>query len=726
MARPPVRRRRRLLRAVVYVVGGVIVLAAAAVALFIATFDPNSYKPQIIAAVQSATGRTLTIGGPIGLSLSLQPTLEVSEVGFSNPPGFSRPQMATLQRLELQLALIPLLSKRVQIEQLVLQQPDILLETNAQGQSNWKFSSVGTPGTTPPTPSPEASPAAPTPSPASPPASPTGTAAAPPPSIALSSLKIEGGTLTIRDATGRTTTLGLTHVAATATSPNTPMHLTMDATYNAAPLSVTADTGPLIGLLGAGGPPWPIKLAITAAGAKFGIDGTIAEPMEGRGIALAVTADIPDLAALTPFAGTPLPPLKNLTAQLKLADAVGSSAITVSDLTLTLPKADLAGSASVQPGDRPLVKANLSFKQIDLDALSRAMSTGKPDGSAKPAAPAARSGRIIPDTKLPLDALRQADADVQLAIDDLISGGQDYKAVKLHLVLQGGKLTLDPATVNAAGGQVDLKLTMDANPASPPVTLTLRAPSLSLQALLKALGKPGYASGTLELRADLSGTGDSPHAIAASLDGAVGVAVEKGQIDSKVLGGLMSGLLRQSDIGQLASKAGMSTLNCFALRLNASHGVGTLQVLKLDSSTLSMDGTGGMNFGTETLDMHLKPSVGVAGTNITTPVVVTGTFADPSVKPDPLGLVTGNAGTAAKLALGMSTGGLALMAGSVLDKKLNGDPCAGPLALARFSQPPATGNQTQPGSSQPSSTAPPATQSKPSNNPVGALKKLFQ
>jgi hypothetical protein len=86
-----------------------------------------------------------------------------------------------------------------------------------------------------------------------------------------------------------------------------------------------------------------------------------------------------------------------------------------------------------------------------------------------------------------------------------------------------------------------------------------------------------------------------------------------------------------------------------------------------------------------------------------------------------VGAVTGNAGTAAKLALGASTGGLALIIGSAIDKKLSGDPCAEPLALARFSQPPAA-------SAQPDSSAPAAKQApaKPANNPANALKKLFQ
>jgi AsmA protein len=252
--------------------------------------------------------------------------------------------------------------------------------------------------------------------------------------------------------------------------------------------------------------------------------------------------------------------------------------------------------------------------------------------------------------------------------------------------------------------------------------------------LLKALHKPGYASGNMEIRADLKGTGDSPHAIAATLDGAVGVAMAKGQIDSQVLGGLMSGLLQQTQIANLANKAGMSELNCFALRLDARNGQGTVRALMLDSSTLGMTGTGGMNFGNETLDLHLKPTVGVAGTTIAAPVIVDGTFANPSTKPDAAGLVTGNVGAAAKLALGASTGGIGLIIGSAVEQKLEGDVCAAPLALARFSQAPTAASSSTSSSTGPSTgssggtTAAPSQQKSqsPLSGATSTLKKLFQ
>jgi hypothetical protein len=82
--------------------------------------------------------------------------------------------------------------------------------------------------------------------------------------------------------------------------------------------------------------------------------------------------------------------------------------------------------------------------------------------------------------------------------------------------------------------------------------------------------------------------------------------------------------------------------------------------------------------------------------------------------------VTGNVGTATKLALGAGTGGIALIIGSAVQQKLSGDACAGPLALARFSQPPAA-------TGQPSEAAPAASQ-KPakSDKTVNTLMKLFQ
>src|SRR6185312_12643434 len=95
---------RRVLRIGLIALVAVFVLVVGIGAVLVLRFDPDSLKPRIVASVKQATGRDLTLNGRIGVKLSLWPTLEVTDVALSNPPGFSRPQMATLQRLDLQLA----------------------------------------------------------------------------------------------------------------------------------------------------------------------------------------------------------------------------------------------------------------------------------------------------------------------------------------------------------------------------------------------------------------------------------------------------------------------------------------------------------------------------------------------------------------------------------------------------------------------------------------------
>src|ERR1700693_3500189 len=71
----------------------VLLLPVLVVAFMIARFDPNQYAPAIIAAVDHATGRQLTFGGPITVKLSLTPTIEADNISLSNPPGLADPDL---------------------------------------------------------------------------------------------------------------------------------------------------------------------------------------------------------------------------------------------------------------------------------------------------------------------------------------------------------------------------------------------------------------------------------------------------------------------------------------------------------------------------------------------------------------------------------------------------------------------------------------------------------
>ena len=90
--------------------------------------DPNDYKPQIVAAVQQATGRTLSLGGPLRISRSLWPTIEVTDLTLANSPGGTRPDLARAERIVAQLSLPALLRRRIEVSKLTLEGPNILFE----------------------------------------------------------------------------------------------------------------------------------------------------------------------------------------------------------------------------------------------------------------------------------------------------------------------------------------------------------------------------------------------------------------------------------------------------------------------------------------------------------------------------------------------------------------------------------------------------------------------
>lgn len=125
---------RKLLR---FVVIFVLLLAGGLYALTL--IDLGRFAPQIETAAREATGRTLKIDGPLRVGFSLVPTVVAETVSFSNAEWGTKPRMLEAGRLELQVALLPLLSGSVDVRRVVIQDADIWLETDRKGRGNWDF-----------------------------------------------------------------------------------------------------------------------------------------------------------------------------------------------------------------------------------------------------------------------------------------------------------------------------------------------------------------------------------------------------------------------------------------------------------------------------------------------------------------------------------------------------------------------------------------------------------
>lgn len=127
-------RKTRIALAVPAALLGLLVLVVAAVNLI-----PGSYYKSLLSArVESATGRDLVVEGDLEIGLFTNLSVEADGVSLSNPEWASRPDMATIDRLEARLALFPLLRGVVDLS-LVVDGPDVLLETDTSGEGNWQL-----------------------------------------------------------------------------------------------------------------------------------------------------------------------------------------------------------------------------------------------------------------------------------------------------------------------------------------------------------------------------------------------------------------------------------------------------------------------------------------------------------------------------------------------------------------------------------------------------------
>ncbi len=771
----------RSLRISVIAAACVIGLAVAAGAIFLASFDPNSLKPRIVDAVRRMTGRELTVAGNIRLEPSLWPTIDLAEVSLSNPPGFSRPQMATLRHLRLEVSLPSLLAHQAVIERLVLVDPDILLETDRDGHPNWQFTR-------------EAEPSGP---PAAGPADSTSAASTSAASgtskrvtVSVQAISIQDGLIAYRD--GRTGGLAyavqVPALTATAATPDAPVHIEASAIHNGMAFTLAADTGSFARLQDRQAvAPWPVKLTLSAAGAHVTADGSIARPLLGQGYDLSLTGGIPDLGVLAPLlpgqrlpdvhdiaftasiagtangppriramtlhtgaagfgaivldkidaeskafdqpikaeatgtlngapvtivatAGSPLtlPVPVDATIQaagttmavkLNLSPSAGGfrDGVTLAGLTVASPDLDLTGDASVTLQPRPALKAQLAAGRIDLDAIqtladkltATVTQPPAPPGQATPSPGAEKPGtrqteRLFSDQPVPFGTLREADADLRLSVGVLRAGGGEYRKIATHVVLDSGKLSVDPLSADLPQGHLDATGSIDAGQANPTVRVRVRAPGLALKPLLIALRQPPVATGNLEVYADLDGAGTTPHAIAGSANGTLGLAVAGGTIDNRIVGGILGRVMAQINALDLVGRGGSSDLRCFATRLDIRQGLATVRALTLSSALLTATGSGTANLGNETMDLMLKPEVRIAGNILVIPVRLSGPMRNPGAAVNQVGSVADNAGSIAGAVIGGATplGALAGMlgAGKVLG---GGDPCPSALAAAR-------------------------------------------
>src|SRR5271166_6247343 len=204
--------------------------------------DINQYRGQVQSQLQQRLNRPVQLGA---MSLGVFPLrIQVNDVIIGDDPSFgSKVPFAQVGELDVSIALLPLLSKNIEVDSLELKQAKIEIIRNAQGV--WNFSTAGSgPAVAP------AQPAAP--SQPQPPAKPAPAQAAPPPSggFSLAKLQVTDGQIAITDYQKKQSRAVYDHIDLTLKDYAPGKPFSIDATAHlpgsgSQTLQLTGDGGPV-------------------------------------------------------------------------------------------------------------------------------------------------------------------------------------------------------------------------------------------------------------------------------------------------------------------------------------------------------------------------------------------------------------------------------------------------------------------------------------------------
>ncbi|MRG73712.1 AsmA family protein [Alphaproteobacteria bacterium HT1-32] len=596
----------------------VLVIAIAIGAIYVSTIDFNQYKDLIAEKVKEATGRDLVIGGDLDLHLSLDPSIQVSNVSFQNAAWGSRAQMMKVERFEAHIELLPLLSSQAKIDKLVLVGADILIESDKNGVFNFQFDD-GIAETAPVT------------------AEDSSGGMAIQPVVEL--VQIENSKLVYKDGkTGVAQSIVIDKLLTSADGFNAPMKMELAGNYNENAFEAEGTLGSVETALA--GDPYPVLLTAKAGGAEVSIEGQIQRPKEGAGIDLKLSVSIPDTSTLSELAGSPVPKLGPITVTGRLSDPAPQT-FEIKDLAVNIAESDASGLVRVRlGGPRPAITVDLSSEQFRLEDV-----TPPSDGEAKEEAPANTTGKVFPSDPLALDGLKAADAAINYRAKQLVAqGGYVLHEVVVKLALDNGRLTIKPIAADFGGTGINGDLLLDARQATPALQTSFDMKGVNLGKAVKEATGTEHISGLLDISVSVSGSGKSVAAIMASLNGRSLISMGEGRINNDYLPFLTSNVF--SAAMPWVDKSDQLQVNCLISRFDIQNGVATSNALVFDTAGLGVIGSGNVNLGSEVLDMRVSSAsknTSVASLASLVDLDVNGTLAEPgwAVLPSPLNALLG-------------------------------------------------------------------------------------
>jgi hypothetical protein len=387
----------------------------------------------------------------------------------------------------------------------------------------------------------------------------------------------------------------------------------------------------------------------TQGNLEFGDDGGTSE--------LHWSGNVPSVSRLATFDGAPL----NDQSFGWSADLSGGDGeLTVDNLVATLGESDVSGKIYFKSGDIPELYVN-----VDSESIVFAPLLEEQEYEYDPE-PEFEDGKLIPDVKVPFDAMKAMNASLDIDIRELQRDTLFMQDIRFDAELRDGALAISNASFKARSGallaRARLEPTEDSGYAS--IKLITRQFALGMSELNLDLAMTG------DFDINLESTGADLRTLFGNANGEVFMNARGGRVtNNRFIQAIYGDLLQEilTTINPFRQSDPYTDFNCIVIPLKFDDGVvsGAPSTL-VSTSKVRMVAMSSIDLKTEKLEVTVRTTpqrtLSISAGELVNPYVqVVGTMAAPRLAVDEAGLlISGGAAVA--------TGGLSILARGIWDR----------------------------------------------------------
>ena len=584
------------------IAGGLAVLTTAGYLI-----SADTVRQRVLAEIREVTGLDPVLRGKASVSLFPSGSVNFADVAL----GDTKQPALIAERLTARLRFFPLLIGRVEIADVSLDHPRIMIDFLPNGQSNWSGLIEAL----------------------------TRSQAAAHRVAAFSEMRIDGGTVTIRDEAWQLNeTLYGVEFSLAWPSISKTFGATGRFVWHDAPMDASLTLADFAAALS--GSRSGVKLRIAGTPMKAAFDGAVnfkpTLKIEGT-----LAADAPSLRNVLIWSGQkPMPGGGFGRFAIKARTNVVGGTISLSGVNVELDGNTAEGVLTFAADGRQTLQGTLAADALDLTPYVSTVRL------------IAANERAWNNGRITLDGLAGLDLDLRLSAGTVVVSNAKLGRTAIAANLRNGHLVLTVGEAQAYGGVIKGSMTLANFEQGVDVKSQLNFTDIDLESCLGQLFGLRRLEGKGNIALVVEGSGDSVLAVTQTLNGTANLTGTNGALAGLNVEQLLRRLERRPLSGGGEFRSGRTPFDKMTVTLKINQGMVTVEDVKIEGAAVVLGLAGSASIPARELDLKgtaalvTPPKPGA--TPFELPFIVQGSWDDPIMLPDPESLIR-RSGAAAPL-----------------------------------------------------------------------------